>query len=104
MGDSDAVRAGCLGRLVVSGADETLEPSVVDDRYAIGKPLELVEVVRRYDHRAAGTSKLGHDVTEPLSPYGVEAVSRLVEDHHRFVTQQGLGKSDPLEVPLGERL
>src|SRR5207237_944222 len=84
-------------------ADKSLQPSAVDNRHAIGEPLQLVEVVRGNEDRAIGTAQSVDDVAEALGPDRIESVRRLVEYQNLLVAQKGLGEAEALEISLRER-
>ena len=98
------VRAGRLSRLIVSRAHEPLKPAAVDDRYTVGEPLQLVEIVRSDDDRSPRSSQTFDDSAETLRPYGIETMSRLVENHYPFVPEQRLRQTQPLKISLRQGL
>src|SRR5688500_8551698 len=102
--DRDSIGACCLGRLIVAGRHDTLQVPAIDDRNAIGKPLQLVEVVRSDDDRAAGLPQRLDDIAESLSPHRIQTVCRLVEDHYLLVAKERLREAESLQISLRQRL
>lgn len=103
-GDADSVRAASVGRLIVASSDEALKAPTIDDCDAISETLQLIEIVRRDDDRASGSSKSLDDSAKSLSPDRIESVRRLVENHHLFVSQQRLRNAEPLQISLESAL
>ena len=70
--------------------------AVVDDRDPVARLLDLVEEVRREDHRASLVDERAEQVAELEDAGRVEAVDRLVEDQQLGVGEQAAGDAEAL--------
>ena len=95
-----AASAGGATSLISSSAAAEDDPALVDHRHAVGHPLDLVEQVRREQHRAAFLGDRADDRPQDVAADDrVEARRRLVE--HQQFGPMGQGREQPGPRPAG---
>ena len=87
-------------------ADRTLDDhaSAVDDRHLVAGALDLVQQVRRQEHRSSLVHELTDQPAHLEDPRRVEAVHRLIQDEQCRIREQAPRDPQPLthakRVPL----
>jgi hypothetical protein len=82
---------------VAADIEHVAERTAVEHDCAIGETFELRQVMAGDDDRAVVRPELGHDVAQPHTPDGIEALRRLIEHDERPAREQRLCQADTLE-------
>ena len=99
--DLDPAPLHRLAEQVVDPLDRD-QPAVADDPDPVADALDLVELVRGEEDRAAALAFLAHQGEELLLHQRVQAARRLVEDEQVGAVEEGEDQADLLAVAARE--
>ena len=68
---------------------------MIEDRDVVADPLDVVEDVRRVEHRRLAL-ELAHQVEDVLATDGIECRNGFVEEDDRWTPDEGLGDAKAL--------